>query len=212
MKAKQQEICIENLADRQPGQQGFFTWQARGIGFFPAYPAAAAAGNLNFPANPAGSGFSEPPVQLRGILQYSPSNVLPADAEVFFSVGRSRCRRDLSYVRSYIFRHYPERLTVHALAALIGVTPTHLGRIFLKTEGVSLRTFIENTRLERAAALLRGTDRNVTAIAKEVGFVGGSYFCLRFKDAYGSTPGVYRRQCRAKLKEKDSPIRSSENV
>lgn len=188
MNAKQQELCIENGTDSRGELQDFFTWQARGIGFLPDSLASA--------------GPADAPVQLRGMIQCSPASVLPANAEVFFSAGRSRCRQDLAYVRSYISRHYAERLTVGALAALIRVTPPYLGRTFLRTEGISLRAFIENTRLERAAALLRGTDRPVRDVSGDVGFTDVSYFCLRFKNAYGRTPGNYRRHCRGKAEKK----------
>ena len=131
-----------------------------------------------------------------GILQYAPSGLFPADAEIFCNYGRGRCRQDLGFVRSYIANHYPENLTVEKLAALIGVTPSHLGRLFRRSEGIGIRAFIEITRLERAAALLRGTGRPIRDIAGTVGFSDESYFCLRFRAVFGKTPGAYRKTCR----------------
>ena len=101
-------------------------------------------------------------------------------------------RRKLARVREYIFTHYSERITLETLAAFVSLTPNALGHLFRAHEGVSVPTFLEDTRLERAAALLRGTGRSITEISSAVGFTSAAYFCRRFRKAYGMTPGHYR--------------------
>lgn len=113
-------------------------------------------------------------------------------------IETSDVRQNLSFVRAYIFRHYAEHLTAEGLAALVSVTPHYLGRMFRLKEGVGFKAFLENTRLERAAALLRGTDRTVCSIARSVGFCDAAYFCRRFRKAYGTTPTTYRKESRQK--------------
>ena len=105
-------------------------------------------------------------------------------------------RQNLGLVRSYIFRHYAEPLTAKKLAALVSVTPNYLCRMFRSAEGMSFRTFLEITRLERAAALLRGTDKTIRAVAGAVGFHSASYFGRRFRETFGLTPTEYRRRCK----------------
>ena len=104
-------------------------------------------------------------------------------------------RQSIAYVRAYVFRHYAERLTARELAALVSVTPNYLLRMFRLMEGIGFREFLENTRLERAAALLRGTDRQVREIARAVGYPDGSYFGRRFRTVFGYTPTEYRKVC-----------------
>lgn len=105
-------------------------------------------------------------------------------------------RQDIDYLRSYVFAHYGEKLTLRTLASLISVTPNHLCHVFRQAEGIGLREFVERTRLERAAALLCGTDDPVWTVAGKVGFKNNSYFCQKFREYYGLTPKKYRMKNR----------------
>ena len=117
-------------------------------------------------------------------------SMLPVQKSMVEITGNTR--QDLDYVRSYIFAHYAEKLTLKTLSSLISVTPNHLCHVFRKAEGIGIREFVEKTRLERAAALLCGTDDPVFAVARRVGFQNNSYFCQRFRETYGITPRKYR--------------------
>lgn len=121
---------------------------------------------------------------------------IPASAPAREDRGAGDIRRNLDFVRAYIFGHYAEPLTAGLLAGMISVTPEHLCRMFRLCEGIGFRAFLRNTRLERAAALLRGTDRPVRGIAGAVGFRDAAYFSGRFQEVYGMPPAVYRRECR----------------
>ena len=105
---------------------------------------------------------------------------------------RGNAREDLGIVRSYIFTHYGEKLSLALLSSLIAVTPNHLCYVFRQAEGMGVSEFVEKTRLERAAALLCGTDDPVSAVAGKVGYHNNSYFCRRFREVYGITPKKYR--------------------
>ena len=121
---------------------------------------------------------------------------MPASAPACEDRGSGDVRRNLDFVRAYVFGHYAEPLTAGLLAGMISVTPEHLCRMFRLCEGIGFRAFLRNTRLERAAALLRGTDRPVRGIAGAVGFRDAAYFSGRFQEVYGMPPAVYRRECR----------------
>ncbi|MGX8704139.1 MAG: helix-turn-helix domain-containing protein [Lachnospiraceae bacterium] len=105
-------------------------------------------------------------------------------------------RKNLGFVRAYIYRHYKEPLTAKNIAGLFSVTPHYICQMFRDLEGMSFRSFLELTRLERAAALLRGTDQTIGKIAHAVGFCNDSYFARRFRTVYGISPAKYRKQCR----------------
>ncbi len=106
---------------------------------------------------------------------------------------RPNVKLDLAYVRSYIYRHFQEKIRLEELASLISVTPNYLCFMFRKREGMTLKEFVEKLRVERAAALLRGTERTVKSVAKLVGFSTPSYFCERFRHYYGMSPLDYRK-------------------
>lgn len=84
--------------------------------------------------------------------------------------------------------------TVGDMAALLGIQPAQLRRLFQDTLGVPPRIVLCRLRLEAAAALL---DREPTLLVKEVvARVGGgddSHFCRDFRERYGLSPTEYRR-------------------
>ena len=64
---------------------------------------------------------------------------------------------------------YAEPITVDDLAAAAGLSRAHFSRMFTRTFGESPRSYLQTRRLERAAALLRYTDRSVADVAVMVG-------------------------------------------
>src|SRR3954451_19873960 len=64
---------------------------------------------------------------------------------------------------------YAEPLDVGDMAAVAGLSRAHFSREFRRTFGESPHAYLLTRRLERAAALLRGTDRSVVEICLSVG-------------------------------------------
>ena len=63
----------------------------------------------------------------------------------------------------------------------------------LKTlSGMTPNEFIKNVRLQKAAALLAGTQKTVADVFYSTGFNNQSYFFREFKKKYGCAPGEYR--------------------
>ena len=87
---------------------------------------------------------------------------------------------------------YAEPITVDDLAAAAGLSRAHFSRMFSRTFGESPRSCLRSRRLERAAALLRYTDRSVADIAVMVGLNSVGSFTSSFARVYGSPPAAYR--------------------
>jgi AraC-like DNA-binding protein len=87
---------------------------------------------------------------------------------------------------------YFEPLTVADLARAAGLSPSHFSREFRRTFGESPHQYLLTRRLERASALLRNTDRSVTAICFDVGLTSVGSFATSFRRVYGATPAAYR--------------------
>ena len=83
---------------------------------------------------------------------------------------------------------YFEPLTVPDLARAAGVSPAHFSREFRRTFGESPHQYLLTRRLERAAALLRNTDRTVTDICFDVGLTSVGSFTTSFRRIYGTSP------------------------
>ena len=87
---------------------------------------------------------------------------------------------------------YAELITVDDPAAAAGLSRAHFIRMFSRTFGESPRSCLRSRRLERAAALLRYTDRSVADIAVMVGLNSVGSFTSSFARVYGSPPAAYR--------------------
>jgi AraC-like DNA-binding protein len=87
---------------------------------------------------------------------------------------------------------YFEPLGVEDLAKAAGLSRAHFSREFRRAFGVSPHAYLLTRRLERAAALLRNTDRSVVDVCLAVGLQGLGSFTTSFKRAYGMTPTAYR--------------------
>jgi len=105
-------------------------------------------------------------------------------------------RRDLARlraVRDRMDREYAQPLDVEALARGAHMSAGHLSRQFKLAYGESPYSYLMTRRIERAMALLRGTDRSVTEICFEVGCSSLGTFTTRFGELVGMSPGAYRR-------------------
>lgn len=87
---------------------------------------------------------------------------------------------------------YFDPLTVADLARAARLSPAHFSREFRRTFGESPHQYLLTRRLERAAALLRNTDRPVTEICFAVGLRSLGSFTTSFRRVYGRPPATYR--------------------
>jgi AraC-like DNA-binding protein len=87
---------------------------------------------------------------------------------------------------------YAEPLGVDDLAAAAGLSRAHFSREFRRAFGESPHGYLLTRRLERAAALLRNTDRSVAEVCMDVGLTSVGSFTTSFKRTFGETPTAYR--------------------
>jgi AraC-like DNA-binding protein len=87
---------------------------------------------------------------------------------------------------------YFEPLGVDDLAASAGLSRAHFSREFKRAFGESPHAYLLTRRLERAAALLRTTDRSVADICLSVGLQSIGSFTTSFSRTFGCSPTAYR--------------------
>ena len=87
---------------------------------------------------------------------------------------------------------YFEQLGVEDLARAAGLSRAHFSREFRRAYGESPHAYLLTRRLERAAALLRATDRSVADICLSVGLQSVGSFTTSFTHTYGVSPTAYR--------------------
>ena len=87
---------------------------------------------------------------------------------------------------------YFEPLDVDDLADAAGLSRAHFSREFRRAFGESPHAYLLTRRLERAAALLRTTDRSVADICFSVGLQSVGSFTTSFTRTFAVSPTVYR--------------------
>jgi AraC-like DNA-binding protein len=100
--------------------------------------------------------------------------------------------RYLLRAKDFVDAHYADPITVEDLAAAARLSRAHFSRMFRRTFGESPRAYLQSRRLERAAALLRYTDRSVTDICVMVGLHSVGSFTTSFAQVYDTSPAAYR--------------------
>ncbi|HVG88422.1 MAG TPA: helix-turn-helix transcriptional regulator [Gaiellales bacterium] len=100
--------------------------------------------------------------------------------------------RHLLRARDLADARYFEPLGVDDMARAAGLSRAHFSRQFRRTFGESPYAYLLTRRLERAAALLRTTDRSVAEICMAVGLVSVGSFTTSFTRTFGMSPTAYR--------------------
>jgi transcriptional regulator GlxA family with amidase domain len=87
---------------------------------------------------------------------------------------------------------YSEPIGVEDMARAAGLSRAHFSRAFKRAFGESPRAYLLTRRLERAAALLRTTDRSVADIGLSVGWQSLGSFTTSFTRTFAMSPTAYR--------------------
>jgi AraC-like DNA-binding protein len=94
--------------------------------------------------------------------------------------------RDLADARFF------EPLDVDDMARAAGLSRAHFSREFRRAFGESPHQYLLTRRLERAASLLRTTDRSVADICFTVGLSSVGSFTTSFGRTFGMSPTAFR--------------------
>ena len=100
--------------------------------------------------------------------------------------------RHLMRAKDLADAHYADAIGVDDMAAAAGLSRAHFSREFRREFGESPHGYLLTRRLERAAALLRTTDRSVAEICLDVGLTSVGSFTSSFTRAYGKPPTAFR--------------------
>jgi AraC-like DNA-binding protein len=100
--------------------------------------------------------------------------------------------RHLLRAKDLVDARYFEPLDVDDLARAAGLSRAHFSREFRRAFGEPPHTYLLTRRLERAAALLRTTDRSIADICFSVGLQSIGSFTTSFTRTFGLSPAAYR--------------------
>ena len=110
--------------------------------------------------------------------------------------GRAAYPRQIGRAIAHIRAHHHRPLGVAEIAQAACCSAGHLHALFQRHLAASPMDYVAETRLERAMALLAGSDQAIGAIAFATGHADQSVLTRSMKRRRGITPAEYRRRAR----------------
>src|SRR5574344_2766856 len=101
----------------------------------------------------------------------------------------SKIKAELAYLEA----NYSEDISLGAAASQIDMVPSYFSRFFKKATNEPFYNYLMKLRSYHAYHELMETDRLITDIALDNGFLNVKAFIDSFKKIYGDTPAKYRR-------------------
>ncbi|WP_018750251.1 AraC family transcriptional regulator [Paenibacillus sanguinis] len=127
--------------------------------------------------------------QLNGlILRHVPSEPLTSLQGHRFSGSRQAMREALDYLE----KHWSRPITLEEAARQAHMSVYHFSRTFKSTTGMSLPSYLNSIRVDRAEELIRTSDQTMLDIALECGFTNVRTFNRAFRQLRGCAPSSLR--------------------
>lgn len=95
-------------------------------------------------------------------------------------------------VIAFLINHYKQKLVLQDIADHVDMSAFYLERVFKQETSETPRTYLEKIRVDKAAYLLKSTDRTNLDICYEVGFQSPSNFYKVFRRLKNCSPTEYR--------------------
>lgn len=109
-------------------------------------------------------------------------------------------------VRKVIEEKYRDySLSLDSISQELRYSTSHLSAVFRNAYGETIKDFITQVRLERACELLLRSDKTVSIIALEVGYLNLGSFVKIFKTYRGETPKSFQRRSAAATSPRPAP-------
>jgi len=106
----------------------------------------------------------------------------------------ARDERRISQVLRYVEEHIGEVVTLDGLSSVAAMSKYHFLRTFRRLVGVTPYQYLLGARMRAVATQLVRSGEPISSIALEAGFGDLSTFNRRFRDQFGVSPRIYRRQ------------------
>jgi AraC family transcriptional regulator len=97
-------------------------------------------------------------------------------------------------IRDHIESRLERSIPVGDLARLVSLSPSHFGRAFKESLGVTPHAYVMRRRLERAQEMMLATPESLSQIALVCGHADQAHFSRRFRREMGETPNAWRRR------------------
>lgn len=96
-------------------------------------------------------------------------------------------------VKQYIKHHYQRPIRVDEIAASLYHSPHYLGNIFASVNGMTIKEYTLQYKMQKAIWLLQNSESTVGDIAAMLGYESAHYFSKCFKAYFGFSPSTLRK-------------------
>jgi AraC-like DNA-binding protein len=90
--------------------------------------------------------------------------------------------------------HMASQPSVRRVASAVGLSPSHLARLFRLVRKDRAKRVFNKLRIEKAMDLLGHSDAKLHSVAEDCGFSTASNFCRAFKVFVGNSPTMWRKE------------------
>lgn len=101
--------------------------------------------------------------------------------------------------KDYIRRHLFDDISVSDIAEHCSLSTDYLQKIFRQHQGITLSAFVQQEKLKASRELLTDSTLKAAEIAQLLHFSSAPHFNRSFKELFGVTPALYRRQHQKKV-------------
>lgn len=113
---------------------------------------------------------------------------------IFLTSRLYQGRSDVTRAKEYLENHWRGNFDADELARTIGLSPSHLARLFKKQTGMTLYSYYQEVKIARLKAALWDQNLSVAEAFLSCGFAYPDNFTRFFKKKVGMTPLEYRKQ------------------
>ncbi|MFF2154438.1 helix-turn-helix domain-containing protein [Paenibacillus chitinolyticus] len=129
--------------------------------------------------------------------------LLPTFLKLIFQSEKEKqqtCKRTLSgkidprliRINRYIRENYYKALTLQSLADLIQCNPVYLSNTYSKVFQITPIKYLQDIRMSKAKELIIRTNKSISTIANQLGYISNSQFTNLFKRYFNMTPTEFR--------------------
>lgn len=108
------------------------------------------------------------------------------------SIDVSSDKNPILKAMKYINKNFNKNITLEAVAEYIHLNPQYFSRYFKSNTGLNFTEYVSKTRIKEAKKLLSSTDKSISGISLDVGYIDPTYFTKVFTKYEGISPLKYR--------------------
>ena len=90
--------------------------------------------------------------------------------------------------------NYKQKSLLYDASASVGFDYAYISKLFKKSIGITYNQYVNYLRIQESKKLLKTTEKAITEIAWECGFLSLRVFNRKFSEIEGTTPSAYRNQ------------------